>query len=192
MLGIHHGRDDDHLGQLLIVGVQGVVVVDGLVTGIQRRPQGTLVFLQALSRIADQKAITAAQSITNRWSCIRRFYHLEVDWPAMFASPVLDGQVAIVTGGGTGIGLAIGRSLGALGAKVVVASRGRAHLDEGEAALREDGCETMTVEVDVRDPSQVQAMVDQVVDRLSRMLRRQRKRRRDHQAPPLAEGIQGE
>ena len=44
----------------------------------------------------------------------------------MFASPVLQGQTAIVTGGGTGIGLAISRALGRLGATVVLASRNQA------------------------------------------------------------------
>jgi ribosomal subunit interface protein len=34
--------------------------------------------------------------------------------------------------------------------------------------------------------------LDQVVDRLRRMLREQRERRRDHHAPPLSEGVVGE
>jgi NAD(P)-dependent dehydrogenase (short-subunit alcohol dehydrogenase family) len=36
----------------------------------------------------------------------------------MFATRVLDGQTAIVTGGGTGIGLAVARALGRWGATV--------------------------------------------------------------------------
>lgn len=82
----------------------------------------------------------------------------------MFASPVLEGQVAIVTGGGTGIGLAIGRALGSLGARIVIASRDQAHLDSGAAELRDAGCEVATVSVDVRKPAEVDAMVDAAVD----------------------------
>jgi NAD(P)-dependent dehydrogenase (short-subunit alcohol dehydrogenase family) len=77
----------------------------------------------------------------------------------MVDSRELDGQTAIVTGGGTGIGLAIARRLGRLGARIVVASRSREHLDAGLAALDHAGCEAVAVPVDVRQPDQVEAMV---------------------------------
>lgn len=83
----------------------------------------------------------------------------------MFNAPVLEGQTAIVTGGGTGIGLGIAKALGTLGAAVALASRDQAHLDAGAAVLREAGCDVSTVVVDVRDPAQVDAMVDTVVSR---------------------------
>jgi peroxisomal trans-2-enoyl-CoA reductase len=51
--------------------------------------------------------------------------------PGLFA-----GQVALVTGGGTGIGLAIARELRLLGADVVIASRKEANLQAGVEALR--------------------------------------------------------
>ena len=81
----------------------------------------------------------------------------------MFAARVLEGQTAIVTGGGTGIGLAIARALGKLGATVWLASRNKAHLDEGAAALTADGSAANTVIVDVRDPAAVDAMVETVL-----------------------------
>jgi len=81
----------------------------------------------------------------------------------MFAARVLEGQTAIVTGGGTGIGLAIARALGKLGAAVWLASRNQAHLDEGANVLKAEGSAANTVIVDVRDPAAVDAMVDTVL-----------------------------
>ena len=87
----------------------------------------------------------------------------------MFASPVLEGQTALVTGGGTGIGLAIARALGRLGATVAIASRNADHLHAGEQALRSDGTRVLTVTVDVRDPAQVDSMVEDVVGKTGRI-----------------------
>ena len=82
----------------------------------------------------------------------------------MFATRVFDGQTALVTGGGTGIGLAIARALGRLGARVVIASRNQSHLDAGLAALSGAGCDAMAVPVDVRDPAAVDAMVARTIE----------------------------
>jgi len=82
----------------------------------------------------------------------------------MFATRVLDGQTAVVTGGGTGIGLAIARALGRMGATVVVASRKPEHLSAGQAALESDGSKALSVAVDVRDPAAVDRMVETVLD----------------------------
>ena len=81
----------------------------------------------------------------------------------MFASPVLTGQTAIVTGGGTGIGLAVARALGKLGATVAIASRSTEHLAAGAEALASDGIRAIQVQVDVRDPAQVDRMVVEVL-----------------------------
>ena len=87
----------------------------------------------------------------------------------MFATRVLAGQTAIVTGGGTGIGLAIARALGRLGAAVVIASRSEQHLAEGAAALADTGADVHRVRVDVRQPDEVDAMVARAVDRFGRV-----------------------
>jgi NAD(P)-dependent dehydrogenase (short-subunit alcohol dehydrogenase family) len=87
----------------------------------------------------------------------------------MFATRVLDGQVAIVTGGGTGIGLAISSALAALGARVVIASRKSEHHDAGKAAVRAAGSEAIGVTVDVRQPDQIDAMVQKAVARFGRV-----------------------
>jgi NAD(P)-dependent dehydrogenase (short-subunit alcohol dehydrogenase family) len=83
----------------------------------------------------------------------------------MFIPGLLNERVAIVTGGGTGLGLAIARRFGTLGARVAIASRGKEHLDEGRTALSEVGVDALTLQVDVRDPEQVDAMVDATIRR---------------------------
>jgi NAD(P)-dependent dehydrogenase (short-subunit alcohol dehydrogenase family) len=87
----------------------------------------------------------------------------------MFRDGLLDGQVAIVTGGGTGLGLAIARRLASLGARIAIASRSVEHLDAGAAALAGDGCEVLTVPTDVRQPDQVETLVDRTVERFGRV-----------------------
>ena len=87
----------------------------------------------------------------------------------MFRDGLLDGQVAIVTGGGTGLGLAIARRLASLGARIAIASRSVEHLDAGAAALAGDGRESLTVPTDVRQPDQVEALVERTVARFGRV-----------------------
>ena len=73
------------------------------------------------------------------------------------------GRVAIVTGGGTGIGLAIAKRLGSLGATLVFGSRNSRHLEEGSAELRRAGYDSLACQVDVRKPEQVDEMVHRAV-----------------------------
>ena len=75
----------------------------------------------------------------------------------------LKGRVAIVTGGGTGIGLAIAKRLGSLGATLVFGSRNSRHLEEGSAELRRAGYDSLACQVDVRKPEQVDEMVHRAV-----------------------------
>lgn len=74
----------------------------------------------------------------------------------------IEGTVALVTGGGQGIGLAIARRLAAEGANVVVADRN----PETLAALPP---ELQGVTMDVTDPEQVKPVVAAIVERLGRL-----------------------
>jgi peroxisomal 2,4-dienoyl-CoA reductase len=88
---------------------------------------------------------------------------------SIFRPGLLDGQVALVTGGGTGIGFGIAELLAGLGAHVVLASRKPENLEEAATRLRAGGGQVSTVPVDVRDPERVRAMVEQVTDTRGRI-----------------------
>jgi NADP-dependent 3-hydroxy acid dehydrogenase YdfG len=77
----------------------------------------------------------------------------------------LDGKVALVTGGGSGIGLACAEQLLKAGAKVAIAGRDKAKLDHAARHLPHRD-RVRTVAVDVADTAQVGAMVEQVTREL--------------------------
>jgi NAD(P)-dependent dehydrogenase (short-subunit alcohol dehydrogenase family) len=81
----------------------------------------------------------------------------------MFEPHLFKDQVAVITGGGTGIGLAIARRLGSLGARIAIASRNAEHLEEGCAALGAAGIDALAVQLDVRKIEQVDEMVVRTV-----------------------------
>ena len=74
-----------------------------------------------------------------------------------------DGQVVVVTGGGTGLGKAIATEFGRLGARVAIASRKPEHLDAGMSALSDIGADVMSVGCDIRDPDQIAKCFDEIV-----------------------------
>ncbi|HEY6237966.1 MAG TPA: SDR family oxidoreductase [Thermoplasmata archaeon] len=80
-----------------------------------------------------------------------------------------DRRVALVTGGGTGIGLAIAAWFARHGHDVVLASRSQDHLNAGARALVDTGAEVLTVPTDVREPSSVDALLEQVRARFDRL-----------------------
>ena len=81
----------------------------------------------------------------------------------MFGPMMLKDRVAVVTGGGTGIGLAVAKRLGELGARIVIGSRNSVNLETGSAALRHAGLDPLTVQVDVRNPEQVDELVERTL-----------------------------
>jgi NAD(P)-dependent dehydrogenase (short-subunit alcohol dehydrogenase family) len=74
--------------------------------------------------------------------------------PAEAGGLRLDGAVALVTGGGSGIGLAVVRRLAASGTRVVVAD-----VDESAGRAAADAAAGRFVATDVRDPAQLEAAV---------------------------------
>jgi 3-oxoacyl-[acyl-carrier protein] reductase len=82
----------------------------------------------------------------------------------------LDGAVALVTGGGTGIGRAASLLLGREGAAVAVNySRSEAEAEATVGEIRAGGGRALTVRADVSDDSAVEAMVQRVVQEWGRL-----------------------
>jgi len=78
----------------------------------------------------------------------------------------LHGRVAIVTGGGGGIGAAIASAFVGEGAQVVVADRA---IDAAQAIARSLGANAFALEVDVTREAEVQAMVQETRSRYGRI-----------------------
>ena len=90
-------------------------------------------------------------------------------WHAGVSGMVLKDRVALVTGGGTGIGLAIALAFLREGARVTIGSRNPVHLKEGSEAARAAGHAVLALQLDVTDPASVRSAVDAVVSRDGRI-----------------------
>jgi len=84
----------------------------------------------------------------------------------VFAPGTFTGQVAIVTGGATGIGLATSQELVRLGAKVAICGRNPERLEAGRAAI---GGDVLAQPCDIREPAQVEEFVKAVIARFGRV-----------------------
>ena len=81
----------------------------------------------------------------------------------------LAGKIAIVTGGGTGIGRAVARAFAREGARLVVAGRTRARLDETAAEIQALGAQALAVPTDVTDEAQVMALFEATLQAFGRL-----------------------
>jgi gluconate 5-dehydrogenase len=81
----------------------------------------------------------------------------------------LTGRTAIITGGGTHLGTAFTEALSDLGAKVYIASRRAGLCEEVAERLRGNGRDVVAMGCDVTDESQVDALVDRVMDENGRL-----------------------
>src|SRR4029079_783065 len=87
----------------------------------------------------------------------------------IFAPDLLRGRVALVPGGGTGIGLGIASCLDASGAAVVLASRKPEHLEPAAESLRAGGARVSAIPTNVREPESVRSTVERVVEEHGRL-----------------------
>ena len=85
----------------------------------------------------------------------------------LFQPGLLDGQVALLSGGGSGLGRASALELAALGARVVVCGRRLEPLEQTAAAADGGRCEAIAC--DIREEDQVAALVDEVLARHGRI-----------------------
>jgi len=75
-------------------------------------------------------------------------------------------QVALITGASRGIGLAIARRLGSMGARVAMCGRNTIHLEQSAAMLRGEGIEVFSMPADVARAGDVMALVERTGEKL--------------------------
>jgi citronellol/citronellal dehydrogenase len=89
-----------------------------------------------------------------------------------FAPGLFSSQVVLITGGGSGIGLACARELAALGARLAICGRKPDKIDAARALLLDAGMAGEDVfgkSCDIRDPDQISSFVGQVLDQFGRI-----------------------
>jgi len=74
---------------------------------------------------------------------------------SIFKKGLFEGKVALITGGGTGIGLRTAKELSYLGAHVVIASRTKEKLDAAVQSIEDAGGKAMAVECNIREEESI-------------------------------------
>ena len=81
----------------------------------------------------------------------------------------LDGKVALITGGNSGIGRATAVALAREGAAVAISGRKQESLDDTAAAIAEHGGQALARQVEVADEAQMQSFVDDALKEFGRV-----------------------
>lgn len=81
----------------------------------------------------------------------------------------LDGKIALITGGGSGIGKGIARAFAREGATLVLASRKQPQLEDAASQLRADGATVLVIPADVTDEAQVIELFERTVGAYGRL-----------------------
>ncbi len=84
-------------------------------------------------------------------------------YDSIYRQGLFDGQVIIVTGGGSGIGRATAHELSALGATVAIVGRDVEKLNKVKAEIEAEGGKISTHVCDIREEAQVTATIDAVL-----------------------------
>jgi peroxisomal 2,4-dienoyl-CoA reductase len=87
----------------------------------------------------------------------------------VFAENILQGKVAFVTGGGTGITGGVARAMAEAGAKIAIASRKMENLIPMKQFIEENGGECFAVSADVRDFEAVENAIAQTVEKFGKI-----------------------
>jgi NAD(P)-dependent dehydrogenase (short-subunit alcohol dehydrogenase family) len=88
---------------------------------------------------------------------------------SVFADALFADKVAVVTGGGSGLGREIAHAMARLGADVVVAGRTAETLEATTASITAAGGRCLAVPTNIREPEQVEALRDTVYARFGRV-----------------------
>lgn len=87
-------------------------------------------------------------------------------YPTVYRSDLLTGQVALISGGGTGLGRAMAYLFARLGAQVMICGRRQEKLDETAAGIRAHlGREIASRAMTIRDPEAVAELLDETWSR---------------------------
>lgn len=81
----------------------------------------------------------------------------------------LNGKVAIVTGGGRGIGLKMAEGLAEVGATIVLCSRKVENCQKAAQDIAKLGVKTLAMACDVKSPASIQAVVDKTLEKFGRL-----------------------
>ena len=90
----------------------------------------------------------------------------------MFDPKILSGRSILVTGGGSGLGLAMAKTFAAHGAKVTIAGRRRERLEAAAteiAATAREGGEVAFLDTDIRNPGEAEKLVAHAVSRFGKL-----------------------